>query len=374
MMLIAACHLVMATLSGQTATTPPPPTVGAPLVFSVADVPLPAAPRLLEAFDTDEDGTLELVVLGSSVGPLEGQVSVLVNDGHGAFSPGWARPHPAASKALGAMWLDAADVDLDGDLDVTITPGAEDHSIRLNDGQGRLDAFLTSTWFGGFAGPGAFGDIDGDGLPDLAHYTDDFGPFLDYSSGEGDGTFTGVGAWLGNPQDGRTLILFADLDENGGTEPVISTHAGLHAALDDVHWTPLATGAFRGHAAVDLDGDRHLDLVFAEPDEDRIGVLLGNGDGTFAAVSWYATGRAPDQILVVDVDGDGELDVVTGNMDQGSISILPGDGTGSFGAKQDVATGPDPLGLASGDFDLDGDTDLAVADSGSLTVTVLLQQ
>ena len=375
--------LVCALAAWPGATVPPsavlntaPLATGGPLVFALSDVTLPAAPRLIHAHDADGDGDLEITVLGSSFGQLLGQISTLENDGNGTFTLGWTSPHPADVDALSPMWLDLADVDLDGDLDASITPSGNDHTVRLNDGDGELDMFRTGHWFGGYAGPGAFGDVTGDGLPDLAHFTDDFGgSYIDIGEGLGDGAFPGWSFWTDNPRDGRTLIRFADVTETGVLTPILSTQSGIYQPPPSgFTWDNIVSGAFRGHEVIDLDGDTHLDIVFAEPAADRLGVVLGNGDGTWSAASWFNTGREPDQIVVADMDGDGVLDVVTGNVDQGSISILLGDGAGGFGPKQDIPTGPGPLGLTAGDFDLDGDTDLAVADAGATTVTILLQQ
>ncbi len=351
-----------------------PPAVGVPLTFTLTDVVLPAAPRQVAAFDVDGDGAPELVVLGSPVAELEGQVTVLDNDGQGGFSIGWTTAHPGTEFAFAPMWMDQADVDLDGDLDLSITPAADDHSIRLNDGLGTLSAFLHGTWFGGFAGAGSFVEVDGDGLPDLAHFTDDRGPFLDAGLGQGDGRFVGFAAWIAPPYDQTMIVHFADLDEDGDNEPVVSSIQGLHTSHDFGVWTELLDGAFESLRVLDLDDDRHLDLVFTDPENDRLGVLLGDGSGAFGPPIWFETGREPTLLVLADMDGDGQLDAITSNADAGSISILRGNGAGSFGTKQDVATGPDPLGLAAADFDLDGDTDLAVADTGATTITVLLQQ
>ncbi len=355
---------------------PPPRPLGGPLVFTLADVTLPAAPRLLRAFDADADGDPDLAVVGSGFAQLAHQVSVLDNDGAGGFTLGWSSPHPPTEYELGTTQIAAADLDLDGQLDVTITPSADFWSTRLGNGQGELSAFLRGTLAGGYGVHGTVGDIDQDGLPDLAQYNVDFGgTYIDARRGTGDGLFVGFTCWQGNLPDTETLVLLADLDEDGQPEPVVSTQQGLFRAPPaGSSFIQILAGAFRGFAILDLDDDDELDIVFTEPLGDRFGVLLGTGGGSYGAPSWFATGDGPDQLEVADVDGDGEFDVITGNVLAGTISILLGDGAGSFGGKQDIATGSGPLGIAAADFDLDGDTDVAVADAGATTVTILLQQ
>ena len=65
-----------------------------------------------------------------------------------------------------------------------------------------------------------------------------------------------------------------------------------------------------------------------------IGVLLGNGDGTFRAAMYFDTGSEEwDHIrafAVGDFNADGSQDLVTTNPSAGSISILLGNGDGTF--------------------------------------------
>src|SRR5262249_31137103 len=93
--------------------------------------------------------------------------------------------------------------------------------------------------------------------------------------------------------------------------------------------------------------------------EGHVKVLLGNGTGAFtptAATYDLADGRAM-HLALGDLDEDGDLDVVVSNLD-GDASVLLGKGDGTFAARQNVA-----VGIASRDVDLadlnaDGHLDL----------------
>ena len=135
-----------------------------------------------------------------------------------------------------------------------------------------------------------------------------------------------------------------------------------------------ATGAspLACHAA-DLDADGDLDLAVPSLNEHRVSVLLGAGDGTFAAAAHYAlpAGSYPVAVTSADFDADGDLDLATANYNSNMVSVLLGAGDGTFAAPVQVAVSAIPWGVVAGDFDADGVTDLATAGAGSY-VSVLL--
>jgi hypothetical protein len=100
-----------------------------------------------------------------------------------------------------------------------------------------------------------------------------------------------------------------------------------------------------------MNGDGKLDLVVgndcasgelqcgtAAAADSTLGVLLGNGDGTFQPVVLYDSGgQGTSSLVVADVNRDGKPDVVTGNWDarnngNNRVSVLLGNGDGSFQA------------------------------------------
>jgi hypothetical protein len=106
-----------------------------------------------------------------------------------------------------------------------------------------------------------------------------------------------------------------------------------------------------------------------------VSVLLGNGDGTFAAARSFAAGSRPSSVAVADVNGDGLLDLAVANniFGSGTVSVLLGNGDGTFAAARSFAAGSRPYSVAVGDVNGDGLLDLAVANYvSSGTVSVLL--
>jgi len=72
----------------------------------------------------------------------------------------------------------------------------------------------------------------------------------------------------------------------------------------------------------DFNGDGKLDLVTANGGSNSVGVLLGNGDGTFQTAVSYPAGSGPVSVTSGDFNGDGKLDLVTANAGSSNVSIL----------------------------------------------------
>jgi hypothetical protein len=94
-----------------------------------------------------------------------------------------------------------------------------------------------------------------------------------------------------------------------------------------------------------------------------VGVLLGNGNGSFQPVVEYASGGdQASSVTLADLNGDGRLDLAVTNYLSGNVSILLGHGNGTFQPAVSYSSG---AALASavlvGDFNHDNLLDLAVA-------------
>jgi hypothetical protein len=142
----------------------------------------------------------------------------------------------------------------------------------------------------------------------------------------------------------------------------------------------------------DLNGDGKPDIVVADWWDTNnvgvVGVLLGNGDGTFQPAVTYETGGAPNHSLeVADVNGDGKLDLIVsscaasastcGSAD-GVVSVLLGNGNGTFQPALTYDSGaPDGAHVVAADVNRDGKLDIIVTNyvgenNGDGTAAVLL--
>jgi hypothetical protein len=129
-------------------------------------------------------------------------------------------------------------------------------------------------------------------------------------------------------------------------------------------------------AVGDFNNDSRSDIVVANYGSSNIGVFIGYGNGYFAGMMTYSTGKGsyPVAVTVGDLNNDSRLDVVVANYGAGSIGVLLGYGNGSFSVVNICSTGigSTPRSVTVSDFDNDRLLDIAVANFGTGTVGVLL--
>ena len=155
-------------------------------------------------------------------------------------------------------------------------------------------------------------------------------------------------------------LLDAQPPQPGCVEEPLIPSSGTFGGRTDL----IAGGNPYAAVAADLDGDCSLDLVIVNADDKTLGVFRGRSDGTFAGqVTTPLTGSFSATLVVADFDGDGNPDVAVGF--GSSVGVLLGNGDGTFRPQTTYTV--TEFGLVSGDFDGDGDIDIATSYGGLLT-------
>ena len=276
-----------------------------------------------------------------------------------------------------------ADFNGDGKLDLGVGLNSFDVDILLGNGDGTFQPAVQYAT-GGTAQAVAAGDFNGDGNLDLAVGT--VQGVISVLLGNGDGTFQ---THMDQTTSilGTFRVLTADFDGDGKLDFAILTARTVYILRgngDGTFQSPagyvagIYTTAF---VTGDFNGDGTLDLAATSTESHSrigggIGVLLGNGDGTFQRPVFYRAGKNPQSIVAADLNADGKLDLVTVNGGGNTISVLLGKGDGMFQTRVDYGTGMNPLSLVAGDFNGDGNLDLATGDvnrrTGKADVSILL--
>jgi hypothetical protein len=169
----------------------------------------------------------------------------------------------------------------------------------------------------------------------------------------------------------------ADVNGDGRRDVLFGAPTGMGVALVDGSgmlddWTLLPlTSRSNVRVLDDFDGDGALDIA-AVVSGGEAAILLGNGDGTFAAPLNQRAGAIVSDIASGDFDGDGDVDLVTANGALQSIALLLGNGDGTFGLPLAISVPQTPTHVLTRDVDSDGALDLVVASSSPRGFAVVL--
>jgi Tfp pilus assembly protein PilF len=308
------------------------------------------------AADVDLDGDLDLIAAA-----MDGPPVVLRNNGDGTWKP--MQPFAGVTQVRGFAW---GDVDGDGDPDAVLLDVHGDVRVFENRQGGQFREWPKPPGLGEVTAV-ALGDLDADGVLDLVSID---------SKGRVNRTSRHGGAWQTQPvarweRDlhdgaGSFRIYLDDLDNNGTVDLVISGTSGTRAWLfDESHAArpmtiPNLDSAFI-ESVVDVNGDGQLDLVGRadEPSAQYPHVVRFLGKGTkgyhWQVLRPQAQPTAGDQ-RINSFGVGGEIEIRSGLLTQKQIITAQpvhfglGTRTGV-----DVARIFWPNGIMQADFDVKAD-------------------
>jgi tetratricopeptide (TPR) repeat protein len=254
--------------------------------------------------DWNHDFLVDLVLAGP------GGVRLLLQQESGTLVDATGQAEAGTAVACDCTGVWAADVDMEGDVDLVLGQRSAAPFVLRNNGDG--------TWrriepFAGIAGARAFAwaDLDHDADPDAA-FVDGNGVLAVFLNRQA-GSFTRDDITRDDtasaPVDLASLAV-ADIDANGTIDLVTLGRDGAITRLsrDSEEWAVenLATGPNLARVFVaDLDNNGALDLIGSGPAGTR--VWLGDERNQFQA---HGAAPAVDVGTIVDVNADGRLDLV----------------------------------------------------------------
>lgn len=315
--------------------------------------------------DLNGDGLLDII----AADPVDNEVWVLLNGGGGRF--GAATSFPTGSDPV-SIAVAGARADLNGDTTtdlngdghadiVTANQGDNTVSVLLGDGKGAFATHVDDS-VGLQPVQVALGDFNKDGYPDLVT-ANKTGNSVSVLLGNGDGTY----------RPGLEIpITVPRLDAKDKVDPTVSNPSSV--------------------AVGDFNGDGNLDLVTANSGQAGVTIVFGNGDGSFGAQQTINTltylsdstdpnnPDSPTTVVAADLDGNGTVDIAFSEPKHTGIGVLSGNGDGSFATRVDDAAGESPAALVVAN--LNGDTtsllhnrfDLVAVDPSQSKTAIFLGQ
>ena len=353
----------------------PASPLGAFQPFGLISTGAKSGPNDLATGDFNGDGVPDLSVPDSATGV----VAVFLGKGDGTFA---AAVNYSTGTASAPLAIAVGDLNADGHPDLAVALGSKSAVAIL---LGNADGTFQTPRFVPTAGSALYypialvlEDFNHDGRLDLATANNNQGASL--LLGNGDGTFQTFRPLTTSKQP--SWIAAADLDNDGKLDLALPTESNTVDILlgngDGTFqtFTSIATGNGtlpESVAVTDLDGDGNLDLLVACYGANALGVLLGNGDGTFLPIELYGAGNGPISVSAADLDRSGNPGVIVTDLAGNGITLFAGNGDGTLTPLPGYSTTSksQPAATLALDLDANGTPELVSVLYGASAIYIL---
>ena len=231
----------------------------------------------------------------------------------------------------------AADLNGDGKCDVVLAH-ANSVDVLIGDGTGNFAAALNYSDTIATPAAIALADANGDSKIDIvvASASPDGTGNSPVATFAGDGTGVFAAATTSHYPGAVTSGILVDVNADGHLDLVSQSKLFLGSAGDFGAGVSLSSAnscaTLTGSVAVADLGNGHPDIVTAGCSNGTITVFLGDGTGSFATGTTFSAGHEPGAVTLADVNGDGKIDAVVSDFYSMDVMVLLGNGDGTFAA------------------------------------------
>ncbi len=345
---------------------------------------------IIKLADVNGDNYLDLLFVSNTIGSLQTEIKLFLNDGNGNFN--LDTNNAFNDLKFGAVAF--ADIDNDVDLDLLITgrdnSGQIISNLYKNDGSGLFSLVINSNIDSVCFSALAFNDIDGDNDLDLfitgktatnsiskLYINDGNGNFTVAGSTSFIAVSNGSVSFNDIDNDGDDdLTFFGETDFNKNiTEQYINDGNGNFTLVSGIY-SPFVSARECSVAYADIDGDNDQDVLICgainKTGVNKLASILYKNDGNgyytlFDSTSITGIQRGAIAFGFVNNDNNPDL-IITGQLVDGTkiCELYINDGNGNYSLQNNTPFTPSINGdVKFKDVDEDGDEDILISGMNS---------